>query len=99
MCSNCDNWSLLKLLYLVLCRPTDMGIGMTNRMSSFAYIGVMIFKENVLSLNTGPVFVPRCNEVVEGGYWITLCPAVRPLAWNNFKSFGRILMISHRGMR
>ena len=37
--------------------------------------------------------VPRRNEVAEGGYWITLRPSVRPSALNNFKTYGRILMI------
>ncbi len=50
--------------------------------------------------------VPRRNEVAEGGYWITLRQSVRPsirpsihlFALNNFKSFGRNLMISDSGL-
>ncbi len=48
------------------------------------------------------IFVPRRNEVAEGGYWITLRPSVRPsvrpFTLNNLKTFGRILMISHTGL-
>ncbi len=68
----------------------------------------MLKKILVLSAQEGnkTFFVPRRNEVVEGGYWITLRPSVRqsvrpsvrPFALNNFKTYGRILMISHTGL-
>ena len=48
------------------------------------------------------LFVPRRNEVAEGGYWITLRQSVRlsvrPSDLNNSKSFSRNLMISHTGL-
>ena len=44
------------------------------------------------------IFVPRCNEVAEGGYCIALRPSVRPSDLNNLKSFSRNLMPSHTGL-
>ncbi len=45
------------------------------------------------AFRTQVFFVPRRNEVAEGGYWITLRPSVRPsvrpFALNNFKTYGQ----------
>ncbi len=66
----------------------------TTKFSSNKYVLGFVFMHYLI--------VPRRNEVAEGGYWITLRPSVRPLvrhfASNNFKTFGRILMISQTGL-
>ncbi len=82
--------------------PPPPPVGPPGKIRPFSLTGLDRYELMRVQFPFEPFFVPRRNEVAEGGYWITLRPSaspfVRPYTLNNFKTFGRILMISHTGL-